>query len=172
MPKLRFTEATASDAALVARMVRRAFHPQAAILGVNKVDHPYYAAFQTAARVRGRMAEGAHVAIAWRGEEPVGTVTYGLRPLAVHTAAAGVEAGWIERLAVLPEYQRHHHGEALLAHAEQRLRKLGAQTLRLAIVNRFEFLRGFYNKHGYQTTETKQYPGIPFEVEYMEKPAD
>ncbi len=162
--KLRFTEATPGDAALVARMVRRAFRPQAAILGVNKVDHPYYAAFQTAARVRQRMAEGGQVVIAWRGEEPVGTLTY-------MRGRHHPDDGWIERVAVLPEYRRRKYGEALMAHAEKRLRKLGAKKLRLAIVKQFDHLRRFYERQGYRATETKRYPGMPFEVEFMEKKA-
>ena len=164
MPELHFTEASPDQAALVARMVRRAFGPQAAILGVNKVDHPYYAAFQTAARVRQRMAEGGQVVIAWLGEVPVGTLTYS-------RGRQHSDDGWIERVAVLPEFQGRYYGEALMAYAEKRLRKRGAKTLRLAIVKPFDHLRRFYEKLGYHATETKQYPGVPFEVEYMEKEA-
>jgi GNAT superfamily N-acetyltransferase len=161
-PKLRFTEATPEQAALHARMIRRAFRPQAAILGVNKVDHPYQAAFHTAALTRRRMGEGAHVVIAWLGEQPVGTVTY-------VRGRHHPDDGWIERLAVLPEFRGRRYGEALMAHAEQRLRKLGAQTLRLAIVKPFSKLQAFYEGQGYAAAETRQFPGVPFAVLFMEK---
>ncbi len=161
---LRFTEATPAEAALVARMVRRAFRPQAAVLGVTKENHPYYAAFQTAARVRQRMAEGGHVLLAWLGDTPVGTLTY-------VRGRTHPDDGWIERVAVLPEYQGRHIGEAMMAQAEKQLRRAGAAKLRLAIVQQFDHLRRFYGKQGYATVETKQFPGVPFAVEIMEKPA-
>jgi GNAT superfamily N-acetyltransferase len=160
--RLHFTEAGPADSALVARVVRRAFRPQAAILGVNKVDHPYYAAFQTAVKVRERIAEGGQVLVARLGEEAVGTVTYSM-------GKQHPEDGWIERLAVLPEFRGRKYGEALMAEAEERLRKLGAKKLRLTIVKRFDHLRRFYEKQGYRATETRTFPGVPFEVLFMEK---
>ncbi len=162
--RLRFSLAGPTDAALVARLVRRAFRPQAALLGLNKADHPYYAAFQTADKVRQRQAEGGQVLIAWLGDQPVGTVTY-------RRGRQHPDDGWIERLAVLPEHRGRHLGKALMAQAEKRLRKSGAQTLRLAIVKQFDHLRRFYEKQGYRVTETKQHPGVPFEVQYLEKEA-
>lgn len=162
MPRLRFTEATPDQAALVARMIRRAFRAQAGILGVNKVDHPYYAAFMTAALVRKRMAEGGHVVIGWWGETPVGTITYA-------RGRHHPDDGWFERLGVLPEFRGHQYGEALVAYAERRLRKLGAKQLRLAIVKQFAGLQRFYERQGYAAGETKQYPGVPFEIMYMDK---
>lgn len=162
--RLRFTSASPGDAALVARLIRRAFRPQPALLGLNRVDHPYYAAFQTADKVRQRMAEGGQVLIAWLGDRPVGTVTY-------RRGREHPDDGWIERLAVLPEYRGRRFGEALMAEAEKRLRKRGARFLRLAIVKQFDGLQRFYERQGYRAAETRTYPHVPFAVLLMQKEA-
>ena len=58
-----------------------------------------------------------------------------------------------------------------MAHAEQHLRQLGAQTLRLAIIKPFHKLQAFYEAQGYAAAETRQFPGMPFAVLFMEKKA-
>lgn len=163
MPRLRFLEAAPDQAALVARLVRRAFRGQPEALGINKQDHPYFAAFESADRVRAHLADGRHVVLAYLGDQPVGTVRYSLRK-------ESPEEGWIERLAVLPAYQGRRFGEALMRYAERRLAALGAVRLRLAIVKQFSRLQSFYEGLGYQAGETRSFPGVPFEILLMEKP--
>jgi ribosomal protein S18 acetylase RimI-like enzyme len=164
MPRLRFLEATPEQAALVARLVRRAFRGQAEALGVNKQAHPYFAGFETADRVRGHLANGRHVVLAFWGDQPVGTVRYSLRE-------GNPQEGWIERLAVLPEHRGRRFGEALMRYAERRLAALGATRVRLAIVKQFSRLQAFYERLGYRAAETRILAGVPFEVLLMEKGA-
>ncbi len=79
MPRLCFREAAANHAALVARLLRRAFGGQAETLGISKQDHPYFAAFESADWVRRHLADGRHVVLAYLGDQAVGTVRYSLR---------------------------------------------------------------------------------------------
>jgi hypothetical protein len=58
-----------------------------------------------------------------------------------------------------------------MAQAEKRLRKLGARQLRLSIIKPFTKLQAFYERQGYAPAETREFPGVPFEILFMEKPA-
>lgn len=69
----------------------------------------------------------------------------------VGTAMAGYDGhrGWIYSLAVLPEHQQQGIGSALLAHAQDRLAKLGCLKINLQIMEGNEAVQRFYAVNGY-----------------------
>ncbi|NLO72745.1 MAG: hypothetical protein GX100_01370 [candidate division WS1 bacterium] len=101
---LRIVEAQPEQAEEVAALIREAFRPQVALLGLRPEANPHNAAFETAEMVRERMARGV-VWVGYEGEALAGTVGVQINPeWASQEAPLDQDFGWIQRLAVLPEY--------------------------------------------------------------------
>lgn len=159
---LALTPATGSDSALVASLVRRSFRKQAEELGIQRSAYPNYVAFETAANVRRRIAQGARVTIALLGDRPIGTVTS-------RTLRGTTDRGEILRLGVLNTYRGNEFGRVLMSHAEGQLRSAGMLSVQLSIVARFWRLRAYYESLGYSATASRGFDTLPFEVLFLEK---
>ncbi|MDQ1281025.1 MAG: hypothetical protein QG670_2289 [Thermoproteota archaeon] len=159
---LRFELVDTTLSEVVARTIRESFKNQALELELTVEKHSGYAAFETSQKVNKRIKRGEHVVLAYVGEKPVGTITFSVdseQPV----------NGWIERLAVLPEFRRNGYGRELMGYAEEQLMKEGVARVELAIVKQFKHLQDFYEQLGYMPTETMKYEFLPFEILYMEK---
>jgi len=157
---LTIKTANDSDGAVVASIIGRSFLKQAAALSIGRTDYPNYVAFETESGVRSRIASGAHVALAYQGEEVIGTVSCLFR---------GGEAGEIMRLAVLPPHRGNHYGRELMTHAEDQLTAAGAIVAKVSIVAQFRRLQSYYEDLGYSTGDLTRVPSLPFELLIMEK---
>jgi ribosomal protein S18 acetylase RimI-like enzyme len=162
--QLQIREAGHDDAEIVAAIIRAAFAPQAAMIGVTAESHPHYAAFQPPEQVRDWMLRGERVLLAEAGGVAVGTITFGMKD-----DEPGV--GFLKRLAVLPAHRGRMYGDALMARAEADLTSQGAVEVELAIVAEFTRLQSFYERHGYRLVTVKHYAHFPADVGYMRKPA-
>ena len=154
---LRFELADTTLSEIVASIIRKSFKNQAEELGLTVEKHSGYAAFETSQKVKRRIGRGEHVFLAYVGEEPVGTITFSVdskQPV----------NGYIERLAVLPEFRGNGYGRELMGYAEEQLRKASVVCVELAIVKQFKSLQEFYEQLGYNPTETVKYEFLPFEV--------
>ena len=69
----------------------------------------------------------------------------------VATVMAGYEGhrGWLNYLAVAPEFQRRGYGRAIVAEAERLLRKAGCPKINLQIRTSNEGVIEFYRRLGY-----------------------
>ena len=69
----------------------------------------------------------------------------------VATVMAGYEGhrGWLNYLAVAPEFQRRGYGRAIIAEAERLLRKAGCPKINLQIRTSNEGVIEFYRRLGY-----------------------
>ncbi|HEV8245203.1 MAG TPA: GNAT family N-acetyltransferase [Polyangiaceae bacterium] len=108
------------------------------------------------------MASGAHVALAYLGEEVIGTVSSAFDRVSE-------ESGEIMRLAVLPRYRGNDYGRELMMCAETQLRTAGALVAELSIVAQFRRLQSYYERLGYSAKSLKRVASLPFEVLFMEK---
>ena len=59
--------------------------------------------------------------------------------------------GWVNHLAVEPEFQRHGIGKALVALIEERLRTRGCLKVNLLVAGDNTRVLGFYDKLGFQS---------------------
>lgn len=57
--------------------------------------------------------------------------------------------GWINYMAVLPQYQKKGFGDQLLEHAVSVLKKLGCQKINLQVRETNQEVIEFYKKHGF-----------------------
>ena len=67
------------------------------------------------------------------------------------TAMVGYDGhrGWINYLAVLPEYRGYGYGRAMVAHAEGRLKHLGCPKINLQVRSTNFAVQSFYEHLGY-----------------------
>lgn len=72
-------------------------------------------------------------------------------------------------MAVTPESRDNGYGAHLIEIAEYKLMSLGATKVEIAIVAQFERLRDYYVGLGYSPGETRKFPGLPFEVQFLVK---
>jgi len=156
---LTIKTAADSDGAVVASIIGRSFLKQAATLSIGRTDYPNYVAFETESGVRSRIASGAHVALAYHGEEVIGTVSCLFR---------GGEPGEIMRLAVLPPHRGNDYGRELMTHAEDQLTAAGAIVARVSIVAQFRRLQSYYEDLGYSARDLTRVPSLPFELLIMQ----
>lgn len=70
----------------------------------------------------------------------------------VATCVVGYEGrrGWINSLAVLPEYQKHGYGRALVEEAERLLRAAGCPKVNLQVRTSNRKVIAFYEKLGFR----------------------
>ncbi|MGE5372435.1 MAG: GNAT family N-acetyltransferase [Solirubrobacterales bacterium] len=155
-------EAGPETAELLCDLIRVSFQRQAEVLAIHEAEYPVYVAFETVERVRRRFEGGDYVLIAYEDGEPVGTVS-------ARIELDQPTAGYITRLAVLPEFRGQQYGDRLMAAAEAYLRSEGVKQADISIVAAFDRLRNYYEGLGYRVRERGTVSVLPFEVDYMVK---
>ena len=75
----------------------------------------------------------------------------------------------LNNLSVLPEYRHNKIGTKLLQDCFERARKLGAEKIKIGIVEENTVLRAWYEKNGFYHTCTQKFDFFPFICGYMEK---
>jgi N-acetylglutamate synthase-like GNAT family acetyltransferase len=82
------------------------------------------------------------------------------------------EVGYLERLAVLPQYRKRGFGEALVAHVFAEAQKLGIKRVEIGIIAEQAELRAWYEKLGFVITREAEFSHLPFRVTFMVKNVD
>ncbi|MFZ5645128.1 MAG: GNAT family N-acetyltransferase [Bacillota bacterium] len=159
---IRIEEADYAYSELISGIIRKSFKTQADILGISEESYPNYVAFETPARVRGRMDKGSLFFLAFQGDIPVGTVS-------ISRDRNNLKRGYISRFCVIPEYRGRDYGKLLISHAENILRASGVECIEISIVAEFTRLEEYYSRLGYIANEKKTVPSLPFLILYMEK---
>ena len=80
---------------------------------------------------------------------------------------ASPDVCYLERLAVLPEYQKMGFGEALVRYSIDEAKKLGVKRVEIGIIAKHIHLRDWYLKLGFIEKETVQFEHLPFDVTFM-----
>lgn len=75
------------------------------------------------------------------------------RPMASVMAGYEGHRGWVNYLAVHPDFQRRGHASTLMAEVEQRLRALGCPKINLQIRSGNQAVLAFYRHLGYLPDE-------------------
>lgn len=66
---------------------------------------------------------------------------------------------WVDNVAIEPDRQGRGHGRRLLAHAEDRARAHGLETMGLLTNERYVANVAMYQRYGYQETHREPYEG-------------
>ena len=139
-------DATTDDAALLARIVNRAYEIERVFIDGDRTS---------AAEVKGHLATGRFLVLE-EDNAPVGCVY-----LETHAAR-----GYLGMLSVLPELQGGGRGRALVDAVESACRKAGCVAVDLLVVDLRDELHAFYRRLGYTLVGEK-----PWSEPRLKRPA-
>jgi diamine N-acetyltransferase len=154
------TIATETDFVTSVLVIRKAFRTIATRFNLTKENYPLHPSFMTLEILMERVKKGLLCFGLFDSDVQIGFV-------GAHPENAGLFH--LEKLAVLPEFQRRGHGRLLVEHALSFAKKQGAKRISVELTDGSEALRRWYRKYGFQESETKTDPQLPFTVCFMEK---
>ncbi len=154
------TEVTVDDAELLASLIRDSFATVAERLGLTPENARRHPSNCTPDWIRSAFAKGIRYFVLTAAGEPAGCVAL---------EKANEDVCYLERLAVLPTQRRKGFGEALVNHAVNEARELGASQVELGMVAAQIELREWYEKLGFSITTIARFEDTSFDVGFMRK---
>ena len=156
---------TRPDLDRCAALIRESFATVAKEFGYTKENAPTFPAFITAEKLVSESAKGVRFFGFFDGPEQVGSV-------ALEQAPEERGVFFLERLAVRPSTRHRGLGVRLMDFVFALARQWGGTLVKIAIVNENRVLKNWYIAYGFEETEMKTYPHLPFTVCFMEKSVD
>jgi ribosomal protein S18 acetylase RimI-like enzyme len=141
-------------------IIRNSFITVANVLGLTPENAATNPAFLTFEKFKAAVAKGILMFGLFSEKRQVGFVALEIAEDRVY---------YMERLAVLPEFRHQGFGVKLMDFVFEYVRSLGGQKVSIAIIDENEVLKRWYLKYGFEPTEIKHYPHLPFTVCFMEK---
>ena len=155
----RITDAAADDADRLADVIRRASRDVAERFGVTAENCPKHPSHCTAEWVDAAMGKGVRFYVLESDGAACGCVA--LEP-------AKPNVCYLERLAVLPEFRRRGFGAALVRHALEQAKALGAGRVEIGIIAEHTELKSWYARLGFVVErEAVTFEHLPFKVTFM-----
>ncbi|MBN1346742.1 MAG: GNAT family N-acetyltransferase [Phycisphaerae bacterium] len=152
-------QATARDAPLLNHIIRGAYLDVARRFDLTPENCPTHPSNCTEAWVESAVQKGVRFYVAQRGETACGCV--GLDKIR-HDLC------YIERLGVLPEFRSRGIGTALMRHALDQARALGADCVEIGIIADHAELKDWYTRLGFLVKqEHVSIEHLPFTVTFM-----
>jgi len=149
-------------AATIADIVHEAFAAAEKALGMDPVNNPTFAGYETSEQILDLMSKDMTVILATHGDQPVGSIRFTID-------REDPSLGYLKRLVVLPDFQRHGIGRRLCEAVAICLRYHGVRRIRLAYAIPMDHLRGFYGSLGYRPLESFAIDGVGVQAQWMEK---
>ncbi len=146
------------EAAKIAEIISCANSEIAEKFGLNRQNCSKHPSFCTTEWVEKDIDRGALYFSYIKGDITAGCVAY---------ERADNNMAFLNRLAVLPELQRHGIGERLVGHFFNYAKKDNVENISVGIIARHHDLINWYEKLGFTKKEVKKYPHLPFDVAFM-----
>jgi len=160
--------ATKSDVSLLAMLIRDSFRDVAERFDITPENCPTFASNFTDDRAGEELAKGSRYYILENEGTPCGCVALDL----AHddrwpSCPPGVKAGYLKRLAVLPQYRRRAFGKALVKHVLDVAGEMGCGRVQIGIVAENTELREWYERLGFSVEAEVGFDRLPFTVAFM-----
>jgi ribosomal protein S18 acetylase RimI-like enzyme len=152
--------ATQNDLELLTTLIRYAFRDVAERFQLTPDNCPKHPSNCAPEWIAAALAKGVRYYILAQNQTPCGCV-------ALESAKPGL--GYLERLAVLPQYRHQGLGEALVAHVCAEASQIGIRRLEIGIIAAQTDLQAWYAKLGFVHIRTAEFPHLPFKVAFMAK---
>jgi N-acetylglutamate synthase-like GNAT family acetyltransferase len=152
-------EATLDDIDVLARIIRESFRDVAIRFSLTLQNCPKHPSNCTTSWIESDMTRGVRYFILSQGGNPIGCV--GLE-------TPSIVVCYLERLSVLPEMRRKHHGIKLVQHALGLAASKGGYKVSIGIIAEQIELKKWYQRLGFTEVQTKSFPHLPFQVCFME----
>ena len=159
MPIVSIRPAQQEEMGHCAELIRQSFLPVAEEFGLTKENCPSNGAFLETERLVGDWEEGAKIYGLYREGVLCGFMELKDKGNGLFT---------LEKLCVPPPYRHLGFGTQLLDVAKAEAVAMGAKKISIGIMENHAVLKSWYEKYGFVSTGTKQFPHLPFLVGFME----
>ena len=150
--------AAREDIPTLTHLIREANRPIAERFHLTPENAPKHTSNCQNEWIETAMEKGILFYIGEDGQTPCGCVAMEL---------AAPELCYLERLAVLPQYQRRGLGEALVRHVFKEARQRYIRRVEIGTIAEHRELTQWYQKLGFTLKETRIFPHLPFQVAFM-----
>ncbi|WP_022666250.1 GNAT family N-acetyltransferase [Desulfospira joergensenii] len=157
MRKIR--QATIQEAGILADLIQRANRPVAGMFNINRENTPTHPSFCTGEWIEQGVDRGETYFILEKDRFPVGCVACEFPEKSL---------AYLNRLAVLPEFQNQGMGRSLVDHIISLAADQGVKKLSIGIIAGHSTLRKWYEKIGFRVYEKKIFAHLVFDVLLME----
>ena len=151
-------QASSSDSATVARLIRESNKDVAVKFGLNSDNCPKHPSFCTNAWVEGDLSRGERYFIFEDASGPIGCVAY-------ENPNEGL--AYLNRLSVLPAHRNRGVGTLLVRHVIHLAQSALINRINIGVIGEHADLQRWYRKLGFKDGEMKRFPHLPFSVKYM-----
>jgi GNAT superfamily N-acetyltransferase len=148
------------DITLLTGLIRTAFRDVAERFNLTSENCPTHPSNCTTGWIESALKKGIKYYILENKNIPAGCV-------ALERAQSGVF--YLERLSVLPQFRRNGFGEALVNHAVNDAKKMGARRIEIGIISDHTELCEWYKKIGFSVKNETRFEHLPFKVTFMSK---
>ncbi len=150
--------AQTSDIRSIAEIISESNKSVAQQFGINAQNNPKHPSFYTCEWVESDFERGEKYFV------------YQLKGVAVGCVAfehPRPSTAYLNRLSVLPDYQRNGIGAALVKHVLQYSQRKQVERVSIGIISDHEILKQWYLRLGFVEVSTKRFEHLPFDVTYL-----
>jgi N-acetylglutamate synthase-like GNAT family acetyltransferase len=153
-------DATNKDITLLATLIRNSFLDIAERFNLTPQNCPTHPSNCKTEWIESALKKGIKYYILEKKNVPCGCV-------ALERAQSDVF--YLERLSVLPQFRRNGFGEAMVNHAVNEAKRLGAHRIEIGIISDHIELREWYKIFGFSVKNENQFEHLPFKVTFMSR---
>lgn len=147
-----------SDHDYVVKVIAEANTVVAEQFGISRKNNPKHPSFYTPEWLAGDLARGEQYFVCKQDQRVIGCVAFEHpRP----------DTAYLNRLSVLPAYQRQGVGKMLVEHIVSHAQQLNVSAISIGIIAAHLSLKSWYIGLGFMEGETKSIPHLPFDVTYL-----
>lgn len=157
---MKILKTDTTNAKEIANIVKEANIPVAEKLGLTLENCPKHPSNCTKEWILESMNNGEEYYILEHEGKPVGCIAY---------QDPKTPESYLNRLAVLPEYQSKGFGEKLVEFHENLSKENGKAKISIGIIDSNTTLKNWYKKLGFTENGKKEFPHLPFTVCFMAK---
>ncbi|MBW2514371.1 MAG: GNAT family N-acetyltransferase [Deltaproteobacteria bacterium] len=146
------------ESSLLAHLIRTSYRDVAERFNLTLQNCPKHPSNCTRDWVEKDMKRGVSYHCLDMDEKAIGCVAF---------EKAGAQEGYLERLAVLPEYRQNGLGKKLVDHVFGLARTAGMCRIGIGIISEQQDLKQWYVKMGFVEQEIKTFSHLPFRVSLL-----
>lgn len=143
---------------MLAHLIRNSYRDVAERFNLTPQNCPKHPSNCTPEWVEKDMNRGVSYYCLDLDEESIGCVAF---------EKASTQEGYLERLAVMPEYRQRGFGKALVDHVFNFARSTGICRIGIGIISGQQELKQWYMKMGFVEQEIKMFSHLPFKVSLL-----
>lgn len=156
---MNIRKASISDIELISNIIREANIPIAKKQNLTEENSPKHPSNCTPDWIKSAMENGESFFILENDNVDIGCIAY---------QSPNSEIAYLNRLAVLPEYQSKGFGKALVDFHINICQEKKHSIISIGIINSNTELKRWYSKLGFKESGLKEFEHLPFTVCFME----